>query len=190
MIDINLTLQSDKVILRPIIIEDFEKFIHLTNDKKMWTYYPLDLSIKSELEEWVNIAIRHMEEKTRIAFTIVNKDNNKIIGSTSFGNISENDKRIEIGWTWICREYQGKGVNDQIKNMMMKHCFEEFHFERVEFKTDVLNIHARNALKRIGAVEEGILRSHTQMTNNRRRDTIYYSVLKSEWRNLKLINDW
>ncbi len=73
---------------------------------------------------------------------------------------------------------------------MIKYCFEELEFERVELKTDVLNLPARKAMIRLGLKEEGILRSHTLMTHNRRRDTIYYSVLKSEWAELKAKNNW
>jgi RimJ/RimL family protein N-acetyltransferase len=73
---------------------------------------------------------------------------------------------------------------------MIKFLIETLDFERVEFKTDILNIPARRALLRIGAKEEGILRSHTLMTHNRRRDTIYYSILKSEWNEIKIKNNW
>ena len=131
-----------------------------------------------------------IKNKKRLAFSIIDKQTNSLVGSTSIGNISERDKRVEIGWTWLGREFQGKGINDQAKYMLLKYCFEELHCERVEFKTDILNVPARNALKRIGAVEEGVLRSHTLMTNNRRRDTIYYSILRQEWENIKTKNNW
>jgi RimJ/RimL family protein N-acetyltransferase len=73
---------------------------------------------------------------------------------------------------------------------MLKYAFKTIDFERVEIKTDVLNLPARNALLRIGAKEEGVLRSHTLMTHGRRRDTIYYSILKSEWSEIKKRNSW
>jgi len=186
MLDFNLTLQTDEILLRPIKLDDFDPFSKLTDDKSMWIYFTSDLSGKAELKKWIETAEIENEKKTRLAFTVIDKSTNNPIGSTSFGNISYKDKRIEIGWTWICKEYQGKGVNDQIKFLMLHCCFEKMDFERVEFKTDVLNIHARKALLRIGAKEEGILRSHTLMTHNRRRDTIYYSILKSEWSEMKI----
>lgn len=131
-----------------------------------------------------------MKQKVRLVLTVIDKEKDRLIGSTSLGNISERDKRIEIGWTWISKNYQGKGINSQPKYLLLKYCFEELNYERVEFKTDVLNIPARKALLRIGAIEEGILRSHTIMTNNRRRDTIFYSILKSEWNDVKRKNNW
>lgn len=103
------------------------------------------------------------------------------MGSTSFGNYSERDKRIEIGWTWLGKDYQGNGYNVQAKELLLNYCFEVLELERVEAKTDVLNKAARSSLLKSGFTEEGVLRSHTLMTNNRRRDTIYFSVLKSEY---------
>lgn len=185
MFDFNLNLQTDEILLRPMKLEDFDPFLKLTGDKSMWIYFTSDLSEKVELKKWIESALTENGNKTRLAFTVIDKSTNQPIGSTSFGNISYRDKRIEIGWTWICKDYQGKGINDQIKYLMMKYAFDTMEFERVEFKTDVLNIPARKALLRIGAKEEGVLRSHTLMTNNRRRDTIYYSVLRSEWNDIK-----
>ncbi|HZY25322.1 MAG TPA: GNAT family protein [Bacteroidales bacterium] len=190
MLDFNLTLKTAKIILHPLVPGDYDLFVKIAGDKSLWTYFTCDLSVKSELKGWVATAVNDMKNKTRLAFTIVDIATNNTIGSTSFGNISYKDKRIEIGWTWICKPYQGTGVNNQIKYLMIKHAFEVLNFERVEFKTDVLNMPARKSFQRIGAQEEGILRSHTLMTHNRRRDTIYYSILKDEWEGIKTRNGW
>jgi len=190
MLDFKLILQTDEVILRPMISDDFNSFENLTKDKSMWIYFTSDLSDRADLHYWIDTALSDMENKTRLAFTIIEKSSDSPVGSTSFGNISFRDRRIEIGWTWISREFQGKGVNSQIKYLMLKYAFETLDFERVEIKTDVLNIPARKALLRIGAKEEGVLRSHTLMTHGRRRDTIYYSILRSEWESIKIRNNW
>jgi RimJ/RimL family protein N-acetyltransferase len=190
MIDFNLTLQTVKILLRPLISEDYISFEKITTEPDVWTYFTYDLSVKTELKSWVEIAVSDIKNKSRLAFTIMDKITGNAIGSTSFGNISYRDKRIEIGWTWITKDYQGTGVNNQIKYLMLRYAFEESGFERVEFKTDVLNLRARKAFQRIGATEEGILRSHTLMTHNRRRDTIFYGILKSEWEGIKSRNNW
>ena len=184
--DFNISLENNNVLLRPMKSEDLYDFQKLTTDKSMWTYFTSDLSNNSELAKWVDSAIKTNTKKTRLAFTIILKPENIVIGSTSFGNFSDKDKRIEIGWTWLGKEYQGKGLNDQIKYLMLQYCFEKIEIIRVEFKTDVLNSPARKALNRIGAIEEGILRSHALMINDRRRDTIYYSILKTDWEEIKL----
>ena len=184
MIDNKLILESEKVLLRPMIYDDLESFQVLTSGKELWIYFTSDLSDKAGLEKWVKDAIDQTSSGARLAFTVIDKSDYSIAGSTSFGNISYYDKRLEIGWTWLGRKYQGKGINDDMKYLMLKYSFETLGFERVEFKTDVLNLPARKALKRTGCTEEGILRSHTLMTNNRRRDTIYYSILKNEWKSV------
>lgn len=190
MIDFDLKLQTDDILLRPLETGDFENFARLTGDKQMWIYFTNDLSDKIELEKWINEALLQKENKIRLPFAIVDKKTKNILGSTSFGNISYRDKRVEIGWTWLGQNYRGKGVNEKVKYLMLRYCFENQDFLRVECKTDVLNIPARKALKKINMTEEGILRSHTLMTNNRRRDTIYYSILKSEWYEIKTKNNW
>lgn len=180
-VDFNCILQNEKVLLRPVIPDDFSSFEKLTGDERLWIFFTSDLSVNSELKLWVDEALNGIKNQSRLAFTIIDKTTGSVAGSTSIGNISLKDKRAEIGWTWIAKQYQGKGINDQVKRLMLEYLFETLGFERVEFKTDVLNTYARKALLRIGATEEGILRSHTLMTHGRRRDTIYYSVLKSEW---------
>jgi len=190
MLDFNLILETLKVRIRPLNADDYKSFLRITNDESMWIYFTYDLSVESELKAWIGIALEDLKKRNRLAFTIVEKATGNPIGSTSFGNISYRDKRIEIGWTWISREFQGKGVNNDIKYLMLKYIFETLGFERAEIKTDILNLPARKALQRIGAKEEGTLRSHTLMTHGRRRDTIYYSILSSEWEEVKRKNNW
>lgn len=186
MIDFNKTLRSEKVVLCPLEFDDFHAMRDLTQDPDMWTYFTSDLSKPEHLQKWISEAISEKINQKRLAFAIYDEKSSKLIGSTSLGNISERDKRIEIGWTWIAKAYQGKGYNALVKFILLQYCFDECGFERVEFKMDVLNIPARKAMKKMSIVEEGILRSHTLMAGNRRRDTIYYGVLKTEWEALKL----
>lgn len=186
----SIQLKNDIIRLRPIQAEDAAAFAPLTTDSSTWIYFTSDLSVKHELHAWVNQALLDLQNKVRLPFTLLINATNEIAGSSSLGNISYRDKRIEIGWTWIAKQFQEKGINKEMKLLMMQYCFEELGMERVEFKTDVLNMPARKALLKLGAVEEGILRSHTLMTHERRRDTIYYSVLRSEWETIKLINSW
>ena len=180
MLDQNLILENEKILLRPISEQDFPSLISLANDPSLWIYFTYDLSVPGEFEEWVKPAFAGQ----RLQFIVWDKRINKAVGSTAFGNYSERDERIEIGWTWLGREFHGSGVNQMMKSLMFEYCFEKLKLKRVEIKTDVLNMPARTALLKAGAVEEGVLRSHTLLTHGRRRDTIYYSVLDSEWEEL------
>ena len=106
-------------------------------------------------------------------------------GSSSFGSISYFDKRIEIGWSWLAKQYQGTGINFHAKFSLLSYAFDVLDWERVEIKTDNLNERAKQGLRKIGAKEEGVLRSHMQMPLNRRRDSVYFSILKNEWPAIK-----
>jgi RimJ/RimL family protein N-acetyltransferase len=172
-----LTLENDRILLRPLQREDLSPLLDLTQDPALWTYFTHDLSSLAGLESW---AAGHFAGD-RFQFVVVDQASQQYLGSTGFGNYFPRDQRIEIGWTWLGRAAQSTGINSQMKSLMLQYAFGELEMLRVEFKTDVLNLPARQALLRLGATEEGVLRSHTLMTQGRRRDTIYYSFLRGEW---------
>src|SRR5205085_3125987 len=160
MIPSNLTLQTSKVLLRPVEESDFDTFLHLAQDEDPWKYFTLNLADKAHLKKWMDMAFTERLANTRRPFTIIEKASNKIAGSMSIGNISPHDLRLEIGWSWLGKEFRSTDVNRHSKYAMMNYAFEELKFERVEFKTDVLNLRARRGLEKIGGKEEGVLRSH------------------------------
>jgi RimJ/RimL family protein N-acetyltransferase len=151
----------------------------------MWKYFPLNLGDEKQLRKWMDIAFTDRNADTRKPFTIIDKQTGQIAGSMSLMNISRHDLRVEIGSSWLGKDFRSTGLNRHAKYAMMKYAFEEMKFERVEFKTDVLNVRARKGLQNVGGIEEGVLRNHMTMWNNRRRSSIYYSVLKDEWPKLK-----
>jgi len=185
MIPINLTLRTHKVILRPVEESDFDVFFELAKDEDAWKYFALNLADKAQLRKWMELAFADRLANTRRPFTIIENASGKIAGSMSMGNISIHDLRLEIGWSWLGKQFRSSDINRHSKYTMMKYAFDELNFERVEFKTDVLNERAKRGLEKIGGKAEGVLRSHMTMWNNRRRDSIYYSVLKNEWPELK-----
>ena len=185
MIPLDLTLETKTVLLRPIAESDFEPFLQLAQEIEMWEYFTLNLGDEKQLQTWMNLAFTEKEMNSRRPFTIIDRSTGKIAGSTSMGNISQHDLRFEIGWSWLGKEFRSTEINRHAKFAMMKYAFDTLGFERVEFKTDAKNVRARKGLEKIGGIEEGILRSHMTMWNNRRRDSVYYSVLKNEWPKLK-----
>lgn len=185
MIPSNLVLETNKVFLRPLMEEDSDVLFNLAQDEDMWKYFALNLADKSQFKKWLDSTLQDKSVGARIPFTITDKTTNKIPGSMSFLNISYHDLRLEIGSSWLGKDFRGTDVNRHSKFSMMRYAFEELNFERVEFKTDVLNERARNGLRKIGGIEEGVLRSHMTMWNDRRRSSVYYSVLKNEWPQLK-----
>ena len=180
-----MSLETARVLLRPLVITDLEKFSSLTALPSTWKYFTKLLNEEDQLAEWVRQAIEDRNNKIRFPFTIIEKEGQRICGSTSFGNISFFDKRLEIGWTWLSPIYQGIGINHHTKLAMLQFVFEQLDFERVEIKTDNLNEQAKQALRKIGAKEEGVLRSHMLMPGGRRRDSVYFSILRHEWPEVK-----
>ena len=181
MISPHLSIETDKVKLRPLKKNDISLFSPLAKETSLWKYFTFELNEPGELEKWVGLAIDDREKGIRFPFTIIEKSTNTITGSSSYGSISYFDKRIEIGWSWLGKQFQGTGINFHAKFCLLNYAFEILQFERVEIKTDNLNEQAKQGLRKIGALEEGVLRSHMQMPKNRRRDSIYFSIIKKEW---------
>jgi N-acetyltransferase len=179
------TLETHKVLLRIMQPEDYDQLRPLTKSTDIWKYFTKDLYTDEELKQWMEDALQEREQEKRVPFTVIDKSNYAICGCTSYGNISFYDKRIEIGWSWLGTEYMGKGINRHAKFVLLSYAFEVMKMERVEIKTDVLNERARAALLKVGMIPEGVLRSHQQMHSNRRRDTIYFSLLRPEWEERK-----
>lgn len=186
MMRADLTLETDHVLLRPMADNDRDGFFLLAaQDPDMCSFFSLNLADPEQLHDWMLQARADKQAGTRMPFAIIDKNTGQLAGSSSMGNISYHDLRLEIGWSWLGPAFRSTGLNKHAKFAMMSYAFEQLQFERVEFKTDVQNARARRGLEKVGGVEEGILRSHMTMWNNRRRTSIYYSVLKNEWPALK-----
>lgn len=182
----NKQFENKIVLLRPLEPNDFYSFLEIAFDESIWYRTTHRIQSEADLRKYVDVSIKEREKEFRYPFTIIDKRVNRIAGCTSYANVSEKDMRLEIGWTWLGKEFQGTGLNKACKFLLLQNAFEKLGFERVEFKTDVLNMQSRKALRKLGAQEEGILRSHTLMYDGRRRDTIYYSILKSEWEEIRV----
>lgn len=185
MFDKSVILSTKKVTLRMLKIEDVDALFSVSNDVSIFDYFPVIFSKKEDLKNWVAERLELFKKQEWIPFIIIDNKTNQIIGSTSFLGISLYNKRLEIGGTWLGKDFQGKGFNKLCKYLLFKYAFEKLDLERVELKTDELNLQSRRAIEKTGATEEGTFRSHMTMPNNRRRDTVYYSIINSEWNEIK-----
>ena len=182
----NIILENDRAILRPLIAEDWQLLLPIaTADKTLMRYSPSQTHNEFYLKEYISTALAAKKDGIRFPFIIFDKQKNEYAGCTSFGNISNKNLRVEIGWTWIGKPFQGTGLNKACKFLMLSYAFETLEFERVELKTDGRNKQSRRAIEKIGAQYEGTLRSHTVMSDGYRRDTVYYGLLKSDWQSVK-----
>ncbi len=181
-----IVLSNDIVRLRPLEMEDKSTFAKFPADLTIWKYFAVKMCQEQDMNNFIDDAVEQKNSSLRFHFVIEDQKTGEIVGSTAFGNYSIKDNRIEIGWSFLESSSQGNGINKNIKFCLLNFAFDYLNIERVEFKTDLLNVRARAALIKIGATEEGTLRSHTLMPDERRRDTVYYSVLKDEWDKVKL----
>lgn len=177
----DLVLTNSRVELRRIRITDREAFERIVFEPDIWRYFVSRITTPDDLDEFIESAVRDTLNGTRIVFAIIDRDSGRIIGSSAYGNLAESERRLEIGWSWVAAEARRSGINRAAKLALLDHAFGELGCERVEFKTDVLNAGARAGLAGLGAHEEGVLRSFNYMPGGRRRDVIYYSILRNEW---------
>lgn len=183
--NLSLSLENSKVLLRPLQLEDEEQLQKIANEKELWTYGLSDLSVPGELERYIIKAIRNREDGNCAVWTIIDKASDRIVGCTRLAEISWKDERGQIGWTWIGKEFQGSGLNKAMKLLILDYGFKTLSLNRIELKADERNVRSRKAILGIGATEEGTLRQHMKMHDGYIRNTVFYSILKSEWQEVK-----
>lgn len=174
-------LSGTTIRLEPLTLDHVPGLCAVGLDPELWRWMTSRVDDEADMERYVRTALRAYESGTALPFATVEQASGRVIGSTRFGAIARPFRRVEIGWTWIARPWQRTAVNTEAKYLMLRHAFEVEDCIRVEFKTDVLNTASRNALLRIGAQEEGVLRDHVITERGRVRDTIYFSILAREW---------
>ncbi|MBT9392142.1 GNAT family N-acetyltransferase [Hymenobacter sp. NST-14] len=181
-----ITLENSRVRLRSLELTDFDELKEIAFEPAIWQFTPTPMPANSvELAAWLTESVRAREAGRRYPFAIVDRASGRVAGTTSYGNLALAEGRLEIGWTWLGRPYQRTGLNRAAKHLLLKYAFGELACERVELKTDVRNWPSREAMRRLGATEEGILRSHMPTQGGRRRDTVYFSILRPEWEQLR-----
>ena len=180
-----IILDGEFVRLEPLRSGHYEDLCRVGLDESLWILNPTIIKNREDLRRYVEVAIEEFDRKISLPFVTIEKSSNKIVGSTRFGNIDAKNRRAEIGWTWINPAWQRTFINSEAKLLMLAHAFEVWNCIRVELKTDVLNGKSRTAILRLGAKEEGVLRRHVITDTGRLRDTVYFSILDSEWQSVK-----
>ncbi|TMM56975.1 GNAT family N-acetyltransferase [Maribacter algarum] len=184
-LDFTPTLENDFVKLSPLTMDNFHELIPIASQEKLVQYSPSDIETPESLKSYVEIALNLKENGTSIPFIIFDKRKQQYAGSTRYMNINLKNKVLEIGSTWIGKEFQGTGLNSQMKFLMLNHVFNNMDFEKVEFRVDERNMASRKAVEKLGCTLEGILRENVYLLDGFKRNTCCYGLLKSEWEALK-----
>lgn len=180
MVDIkDMTLEGHHIILRSPRSDDLEGLCDAANDGEIWKNPFAVFPGVDEMSVYLQNLIKH--DNTILPFIIVEKKSNRIIGMTSFLHMDDENRRVEIGQTWIAKSFRGTVVNTEAKFLMLQYAFEKLRCIKVEIRTDVLNMISRQAIERLGAKQDGILRKHEIMNNGRIGNTICYSIISEEW---------
>jgi RimJ/RimL family protein N-acetyltransferase len=186
-IAVPITLEGSVVRLEPIRREHAEVFWQVAKDAldDIFQWIPYRMKTREDFERLLEKAFDEQQRGESLVFATVERTSGRVIGSTRFMNIDRINRRVEIGSTWIAPPWQRTAVNTEAKHLMLRHAFEVWGCFRVELKTDALNLKSRNAILRIGAKEEGTLRRHVLTWTGRVRDSVYFSILDSEWPEVK-----
>ena len=178
-----IILENDVVLLRPLKEEDISHFTEFSlNEPELWRYSLTPADGLENLNIYIQNALREKELKTTYPFVVFDKRTNKIAGSTRFYDYSKAHNTVQLGYTWYGKDFQGTGLNKNCKYLLLQYAFDTMQIERVEFRADATNLKSIAAMKSIGCIEEGILRSNCKAPNGR-RDSIVLSILKEEWFN-------
>jgi RimJ/RimL family protein N-acetyltransferase len=176
-----IILQNNRTLLRPLLESDLEHLLPFSlNEPELWKYSLVQAGGEENLKNYIKKALEAKEKEDSYPFIVFDKLTQRYAGSTRFYDIQEHHETAQIGYTWYGKEFQRSGLNRHCKLLMLQFAFEERNMKRVEFRADAKNSRSITAMKAIGCIEEGILRSNCAAPDGR-RDSIVLSILKSDW---------
>ncbi|QIX61567.1 GNAT family N-acetyltransferase [Hymenobacter sp. BT18] len=181
----DILLENDRALLRPLLATDIDLLQEPAADPALWLYTLTRADSRPALEAYVAAALQGREQASRYPFVIIDKQMGRVAGSTSYYNVVPEEQRLSIGYTWIGSDFQRTGLNRAAKHLLLRYAFEELSYERVELETDARNHKSQNAMRQMGASQEGTLRSHRPTQGGIRRDTIIFSIIRPEWAALR-----
>lgn len=182
-----VTLEGTHIRLEPLSLAHHTQLCEVGFDDIIWRWNPRPpIRTPDDMRRYIESALEQQARGESLPFATVERATGRAVGSTRFAEIDVQNRRVEIGYTWIAPPWQRTPVNTEAKYLMIRHAFETLGCIRVELKTDSLNERSRNAILRIGATEEGIFRNHMVTHSARLRHSVYFSIIDSEWPAAKL----
>ncbi|MCE3606341.1 GNAT family N-acetyltransferase [Massilia sp. P8910] len=184
-IQANLQLQGKHIELRPLEFDTLDALFAVAQDAEIWRLTSVDYSIRENFYPNFTAALKGREARKTYPFLIYHTGSSQIIGTTRFLEICPEDRKLEIGVTWLASQYWGTGANAECKYLLLEYCFDTLKANRVQFRAKSDNMRSRRALEKIGATFEGILRKDKIEPGGNARDTAFFSILNDEWPELK-----
>lgn len=180
-----VVLEGKHVKLDPMRVDHLPALCEVGLTDGIWKWTNNIVTEAADLERYVRAALADRDLGLALPFVTIDRASGKIVGSTRFGNIDRFNRKAEIGWTWVNPQWQRTAINSEAKLLMLTHAFEVWKCIRVEFKTDSNNKQSQKAIKRLGAVKEGVLRNHMITESGRYRDSVFFSITDAEWESVK-----
>lgn len=177
-----VVLETAHVKLLPIRAEHSTELLRAAADGDLSDLWFTLVPDATNVGAYIQKAIADLEADKGLAFVVVDKATGAIVGSTRYTNATPEHRRLEIGYTWYARSYQGTHVNPECKLLLLKHAFEHLQAVAVEFRTHWFNFTSRNAIAKLGAKQDGVLRNHQLLPDGSLRDTVVFSIIASEWK--------
>lgn len=152
----------------------------------MWQFFRTgSIQSRERMLQWIEEAIALRERGIDYPFVTMDGASGRIAGSTRFRLLDAANRSLEIGGTWLGREFRGSGLNREVKRLMLEYAFEQLGVIRVQFRTDLRNVRSQRAIEKLGAVREGVLRQDFIYADGYRRSSVFYSILDTEWPRVK-----
>jgi len=174
-------LEGNRICLRPLQYADADALVHAAEDGEMWNLTVTVVPSPTTVHSYLKKALDGRDAGTVLPYVIVLKDTGEVIGSTRFWKIDQLNRKLEIGSSWISARWQKTFVNTEAKYLMLRHAFDVLDCVRVQFTTDENNQKSRNAILRLGAHQEGIVRHERIMPDGRKRNSVRFSIIDDEW---------
>lgn len=178
-------LENERVRLEPLTQMHYDKLLPVALQEELWEFTSVTVKNEDDFLKYFNQALSDKKRQDAYPFAIYDKQTNQYAGSTRYGSISFENKRVEIGWTWYHPSLQRSGLNKNCKFLLLSYAFDTLLLNRVELKTSLTNLKSQGAMLKIGAVKEGIMRRHMVNWNGTLRDSVFFSFIREEWQDIR-----
>jgi RimJ/RimL family protein N-acetyltransferase len=177
-----LVLQGRVARLEPLDLQHSAGLLQVGKTPSIWEHMLYgQIDSLEKIQAFVQDLLQRQQRGTDLPFTVIHLPSGRIAGCTRYMDIQPHNRALEIGGTWYGLEFQRTALNTEAKFLLLEHAFEHLGAVRVQLKTDVNNLRSQRAIKRLGAVREGVLREHMLRPDGSRRSSVYYSILDHEW---------
>ena len=180
-----IELERNSVKLVPLSLIHLDALTDAVKDGALWDLWYTSAPEPENVKSYIETAVNEYENGLSMPFAVIRTSDHKVIGTTRYMNADAKNKRLEIGTTWYSESVQRTGINTACKYLLLQYAFEELHCIAVEFRTHWHNIQSRNAIERLGAKQDGVLRNHILDKYGCLRDTVVFLILNSEWNTVK-----